>query len=192
MCIRALTWFLVLRSWFSCWHWHKAFLSASRAWTRCPFSRHFRENCCDKTSSSRWYDVSSSLHKTHTDFFVRTMTDKTSSEKKNQNNMWIPVLSVNVLQVRFSGAALWPTPLLHLPLQLQTVSVLDGFNCWEKNEVTQDFMRLIEGLLIKYQMQLVQVWRCYLTRADSSKYTQITDSSSCCWQDWWVSPHRLP
>lgn len=129
---------------------------------------------------------------THTDFFVRTMTDKTSSEKKNQNNMWIPVLSVNVLQVSFSGAALWPTPLLHLPLQLQTVSVLDGFNCWEKNEVTQDFMRLIEGLLIKYQMQLVQVWTCYLTRADSSKYTQITDSSSCCWQDWWVSPHRLP
>lgn len=58
-----LTWFLVLRSWFSCWHWHRAFLSASRAWTRCPFSRHFRENCCDKTSSSRWQEASSSLQR---------------------------------------------------------------------------------------------------------------------------------
>lgn len=67
-CIAALTWFLVLRSWFSCWHWHKAFLSASRACTRWPLSRHFRENCWDRTSSSRWYEASSSLYK-HTEIF---------------------------------------------------------------------------------------------------------------------------
>lgn len=59
MCIQ--TWLWAFSSWFSRWHCLRACLSASSAWARWAFSRHFWEYCSDNTSSSLWMDCSSSL-----------------------------------------------------------------------------------------------------------------------------------
>ena len=61
------TWLCALSSWFSLWHCLRACLSASSAWAKWAFSRHFWEYCSDSTSISRWYEHSSSLkHNTKT------------------------------------------------------------------------------------------------------------------------------
>lgn len=60
-CVSLQTWLWALSSWFSLWHCLRACLSASSAWARCAFSRHFWEYCSDNTSSSLWMDCSSSL-----------------------------------------------------------------------------------------------------------------------------------
>lgn len=52
-----------MSSWFSRWHWRRAWRSASSAWARCAFSRHFWEYCSERTSSSRCTDCSSSLQR---------------------------------------------------------------------------------------------------------------------------------
>lgn len=58
---RVRTWLWALSSWFSLWHCLRACLSASSAWARWAFSKHFWEYCSDNTSISRWKEHSSSL-----------------------------------------------------------------------------------------------------------------------------------
>lgn len=59
------TWLWALSSWFSRWHCRRACRSASSAWARWAFSRHFCEYCSERTSSSRCTDCSSSLGRGH-------------------------------------------------------------------------------------------------------------------------------
>lgn len=62
ICVCIQTWLWAFSSWFSLWHCLRAWRSASSAWARWAFSRHFWEYCSDSTSSSLWMDCSSSLH----------------------------------------------------------------------------------------------------------------------------------
>lgn len=61
VCVSVGTWLCALSSWFSLWHCLRACRSASSAWARWAFSRHFWEYCSDNTSISRWKEHNSSL-----------------------------------------------------------------------------------------------------------------------------------